>query len=282
MPVVRSLVLAAGMLFLVAPAFAEDLRDVPALRARVTDLTGTLTVNDAATLDAQLATLEEDTGSQVAVLIVDSTLPESIEQYAIRVADAWRLGRGGVDDGILILVALSDRRIRMDVGYGLEGALPDARANRIIDERMTPRFAAGDVAGGLAAGVDALAASIRGEALPAPAQRSRGLPDIGGMLPILLIVGMTIGGALKRALGSFPGAMLAGGIVGVIVWFLVGVILTALLAGIIAFVVTMFMSAGPGAWSSGRGYGGGFGGRGGGGFSGGGGRFGGGGASGGW
>ncbi len=280
MSVVRNLALATGLLFLVAPALAEDLRDVPALRARVTDLTGSLTVNETADLEGQLRTLDELTGSQVAVLIVDSTAPESIEQYAIRVADRWRLGRRGVDDGVLILVALADRRIRLEVGYGLEGALPDARANRIIDERMTPRFAAGDVTGGLAAGIDALAASIRGEALPAPAQRSRGLPDPGGLLPILLIVGMTLGGALKRAFGAFPGAMLAGGIVAVIVWFLVGVIVTACIAGVIAFFIILFLSAGPGAWTSGRGYGGGFGG--GGGFSGGGGRFGGGGASGGW
>jgi uncharacterized protein len=284
----RCLVIAAGISVLAVPAPAAPLRDVPPLTARITDLTATLGASDSAVLESALALLERETGSQVAVLLVDSTRPETIEQYAIRVAEAWQLGRGGVDDGVLILVALDDRRMRIEVGYGLEGVLPDARTNRIIDRTMAPHFAEGEIADGLAAGIAGIADAVRGEAPPEPALQQPGLPDFGGLLPILLIVGMTLGGALKRAFGALGGAALAGGIVGVIAWFIVGIVITACIAGAVAFLVVLFMSAGPGAWSSGRGYGGGFGGGFGGGagsrggFSGGGGRFGGGGASGGW
>jgi uncharacterized protein len=282
----RCLFLAAGAFFVAVPTPAAPLHAVPALEARVTDLTGTLGASDSALLESELALLERETGSQVVILLVDSTRPEAIEQYAIRVAEAWKLGRGGVDDGVLILVALDDRRIRIEVGYGLEGVLPDARTNRIIDRAIAPHFAEGRIADGLAAGTAAIADAVRGEALPEPASMPRGLPDVGGLLPILLIIGLTLGGVLKRAFGALPGAALAGGIVGVIAWFIVGIVVTACVAGVAAFLVVLFMSAGPGAWSSGRGYGGGFGGGfgggGRGGFSGGGGRFGGGGASGGW
>jgi uncharacterized protein len=284
----RCLFLVAAVFCVAVPALAEPLRAVPRLEARVTDLTGTLGASDSALLESELALIERETGSQVAILLVDSTRPEAIEQYAIRVAEAWQLGRGGVDDGVLILAALDDRRMRIEVGYGLEGALPDARTNRIIDGTIAPHFREGRIADGLAAGVAAIAGALRGEALPEPATGQRGLPDVGGMLPILLIIGLTLGGALKRAFGALPGAAIAGGIVGVIAWFIVGIVVTACVAGVVAFLVVLFMSAGPGAWSSGRGYGGGFGGGfggsggGRGGFSGGGGRFGGGGASGGW
>jgi uncharacterized protein len=280
----RCLVMAAAVFVIAVPALAVPLRDLPPLAARVTDLTGTLGESDSAVLESALASLERETGSQVAILLVDSTGPETIEQYAIRVAEAWQLGRDGVDDGVLILVALDDRRMRIEVGYGLEGVLPDARANRIIDRTMAPHFAQGEIADGLAAGITVIADAVRGEALPEPAQKQPGLPDFGGLLPILLIIGMTLGGVLKRAFGALGGAALAGGIVGVIVWFIVGIVMTACIAGAVAFLAVLFMSAGPGAWSSGRGFGGGFGGGmgGRGGFSGGGGRFGGGGASGGW
>jgi uncharacterized protein len=285
MRAVRSLLAAAGFLLLAALCVAQPLRDVPVLSARVTDLTNTLGDAERQALEERLRLLEADTGSQLAVLLVDSTEPESIEQYALRVAEKWRLGRADVDDGVLVLVAVGDREMRIEVGYGLEGAIPDARANRIIDEIMTPRFAGGEFAGGLEAGVDALAALIRGEDLPEPERRGTNVPDIGGMLPVLLILGLAVGGALKRTFGAFPGAALTGGIVGLIVWFIVGIVATSVIAGIISFIVILFMSAGPGSWSSGRGYGGGFGGGfggSGGGFGGGGGSFGGGGASGSW
>lgn len=285
----QSLLVLAGLLLLAGAVSAEDWRVVPDLGARVTDLAGVLSITEAADLENRLAGLEQRTGSQVAVLILDSTQPETIEQFALRVAEAWTLGREGVDDGVLLLVAIDDRKLRIEVGYGLEGAIPDARANRIVDSYITPHFRDGNYAGGITAGVDALVALIEGEELPAPADGGSAMPDIGGLLPVLLLAVMLIGGLLKRALGSFPGSLATGGIVGFIAWLLVGILGTAILAGLIAFAFSLFFAGGPGAWSSGGGYRGGFGGgsysggrRGGGGFSGGGGGFGGGGASGGW
>lgn len=279
----------AGLLLLAGAVSAQDWRVVPPLNARLTDLAGVLSASQAAELENRLAGLEQRTGSQVAVLILDSTRPETVEQFALRVAEAWTLGREGVDDGVLLLVAIDDRKLRIEVGYGLEGAIPDARANRIIDRYITPHFRDGDYESGIAAGVDALTALIEGEDLPAPADGGSAMPDIGGMLPVLLVAAMLIGGFLKRAIGSFPGSLATGGIVGFIAWLLVGIVGAAVFAGLVAFAFSLFFAGGPGAWSSGGGYRGGFGGgpysggrRGGGGFSGGGGGFGGGGASGGW
>lgn len=276
--------IAIGVLLLATTVSAQNLREIPTLESHVTDLTGTLTAEQTQALETRLAQLEQATGSQFAVLLVESTGPEAIEQYAFRVAEAWKLGRSGVDDGVLLLIAVADRRLRIEVGYGLEGALPDARANRIIDQYITPHFREGDFAGGISAGIAAIAALVEGEELPAPAERGAPSGDIGGMLPVLLIAAVVLGGVLKRTLGSLPGALATGGIVGFIAWLIVGIVATAVFAGIIAFVFSLFAAAGPGSWSNRGGYRGGgpFGGRGGGGFSGGGGGFGGGGASGGW
>jgi uncharacterized protein len=277
-----------SLILFAASALAQDWREVPRLDARVTDLAKVLTVAETAQLEGQLRGLEQRTGSQIAVLIVDSTLPETVEQFALRVAEAWKLGRDGIDDGVLLLVAMDDRSLRIEVGYGLEGAIPDARANRIINDYITPHFKDGDYARGISAGVAALAALVEGEQLPAPAGGSSSVPDIGGMLPIVLVAAMLIGGILKRTIGSFPGSLATGGIVGFIAWLIVGIVGTAVFAGLLAFAFSLFFSGGPGAWSSGGGFRGGFGGgpfgggRGGGGFGGGGGGFGGGGASGGW
>ena len=147
---------------------------VPALTQRVTDLTGTLDAQQQAALESRLAQFEQQGGSQIAILIVPTTQPEAIEQYSIRVVDQWKLGREEVDDGILILVAKGDRQMRVEVGYGLEGAIPDAIANRIVDEIIAPHFRQGDFYGGLAAAVDQLARLIEGESLPAPQVRSQG------------------------------------------------------------------------------------------------------------
>ncbi len=139
---------------------------VPPLAARVTDLTGTLSGEAVNRIEGKLANLEAKKGSQIAVLIVPTTQPEEIEQFSIRVEDAWKLGRKGVDDGAYLIVAKGDRRVRIEVGYGLEGALPDATANRIIDEIITPRFKSGDFDGGIEAGVDQMIAVVNGEQLP--------------------------------------------------------------------------------------------------------------------
>jgi uncharacterized protein len=267
---------------------------VPVLRERVTDLTGTLSADAQSALTARLAQLERDTGSQLAVLIVPSTTPEDIAAYAIRVVDAWKLGREQLDDGVLLLVARDDRRIRIEVGYGLEGAIPDARARQIIDDIIAPQFRSGDFAAGINAGADAIARLIQGEQLPAPAaSKPVGNSSLEAVLPLIFIVALVLGSLLRRSLGAFPGAAATGAITGVIAWLLLGLLGAALLAGVVAFFISLLGGGGPGRWSSrgghsgglggGFGRGGGFGGGfGGGGFGGGGGGFGGGGASGGW
>ena len=162
-----AVLLAAGVLA-GAPAAAQQLAAVPPLQSPVTDLTGTLSPDQKAALEAKLRAFERSKGSQVAVLVVPTTQPEAIEQYAIRVAEAWRLGRENVDDGAILIVALNDRKLRIEVGYGLEGAMPDAIANRIIDEDIVPEFRRGDYYGGIATGVDRMLRVIEGEPLPEP------------------------------------------------------------------------------------------------------------------
>jgi len=233
------------------------------------------------------------------VLIVPTTQPEEIEQYAIRVAEAWKLGRGGVDDGAILLVALEDRRVRIEVGYGLEGALPDATANRIIEEDIVPQFRRGDFAGGIATGVDRMLRVIEGEPLPEPQARSpaQGVPGLFQVLPFLFVFAMAGGAALRRMLGRVGGALATGGLLGLLTWVLVGILGFAIGVGIFAFILALLGGLGGGGggaggngWYSRRhgggwGHPGGFGGGGGGfggGWSGGGGGFGGGGASGRW
>jgi uncharacterized protein len=161
---------------------------LPPLTERVTDLTGTLSAEDKASLTASLAALDKDKGAQVVIVMLPTTQPEAIEQYSIRLAEAWKIGRKGIDDGVIILVAKDDRKMRIEVGYGLEGAIPDAIAKRIVAEQMAPRFREGDFAGGLRASVETLAKVIRGEALPAPAEpATRPSADPGDTLTFLLI-----------------------------------------------------------------------------------------------
>jgi uncharacterized protein len=278
------------LLALLPAAWAQELAAVPALKARVTDLTGSLTPDQAAGLERKLAALEARKGSQIAVLIVPTTRPEAIEQYSIRVAhDHWKLGRKGVDDGALLLVAKDDRALRIEVGYGLEGALPDAIAKRIVDDVIVPRFKSGDFYGGIDAGVDAMIKVVDGEALPPPERQWQAPRNLNsGNLHSLFIIGIILvvvaGGILRAAVGRLPAAGLIGGIAGAIAWLLASSLAAAAVAGLIAFVFTLF-GGGSGIGRGGYGgWGGGFGGGGfgGGGFGGGGGGFGGGGASGRW
>ena len=258
---------------------------VPPLGGRVTDRTATLTDEQKSALEQTLRSFEARKGSQVAVLIVPSTAPETIEQYALRVAERWKPGRKNVDDGALLVVAKDDRTLRIEVGYGLEGALTDAACKRIISEIIVPRFRQEDFYGGIADGVDRILRVIDGEPLPKPEERrSGGTRGIGSFLPVMMILALVVGGVLHTVLGRFPGALVTGGAVSVVAWMLVGAISVALIAGVIAFLFTL-MGGGMGGRGLGRGgFGGGFGGGGfgGGGFSGGGGGFGGGGASGRW
>jgi uncharacterized protein len=255
-------------------AQAEDV-PVPPLKARVTDLTGTLTADQQAGIESRLAAFEQKKGSQIALLIVPSTQPEDIAQYSIRVVEQWKLGRKGVDDGVLLLVAKNDRTVRIEVGYGLEGALNDATCKRIIEEFIVPKFKQGDFHGGLTAGLDRIIGVIDGEPLPA-AKPHKNTGNLEQYFTVLVFVALIVGGILRAVFGDFLGGVLNGGLIGVIVWFLGAGLLFALLLGFVAFIATV--SGLSGMLASG-GFGGG---RGGGGFSGGGGGFGGGGASGRW
>lgn len=269
--------LAAGLLLFSAVVFAADEVAIPPLQQRVTDLTQTLSANEQAALESKLAQFEQQKGSQIAILLIPTTQPEAIEQYAIRVAEAWKLGRKGVDDGILILVAKEDRKMRIEVGYGLEGIVPDSIANQVILDAMKPRFKQDDFYGGLDAATDQLIARINGEPLPEPPQTQASQGDWGDLLPMLLFGGLLVGGVLRAIFGNFLGGAVNGGLVGAAVWLLGGGMLIAIVIAFIAFLLTM--SGGLGMLNGYSG-GGGFGGRGG--FSGGGGGFGGGGASGDW
>lgn len=275
-------------------AFAQDaLVGVPPLNAPVTDLSATLDAGQVASLNAELRAFEQRKGSQVAVLIVPTTKPEPIEQYAMRVAEQWKLGRKKVDDGAILVVAKNDRAVRIEVGYGLEGVLNDATAKRIIDDVIVPRFRQNDFNGGIAAGTASIMKVIDGEPLPAPARRSGDEEPAGWkqMLPVALIASVVLGGVLRAVLGRLAGAAVTGGVVGVAAWLLAGTAAIGIVAAVLGFLFTLvgggrmgglYLGRGGGGWSAGGGLGGWGGGRGGGGWSGGGGGFGGGGASGRW
>ena len=282
---------AAGLALLLANLLAAPRVQaqvaVPALTARVTDLTGTLSGEAVTRIESKLANLEARKGSQIAVLIVPSTQPEEIEQFGIRVEDAWKLGRKGVSDGAYLIVAKNDRRVRIEVGYGLEGALPDAIANRIISEAITPRFKTGDYDGGVEAGVDQMIAVVNGEPLPEPDKKWEHRSDMGHLLPLLLVVVFVGSGVLRAVFGRLFGSVATGGLAGGLAWLLSHVLPIGLGAGVVAFLFAMLAGSNSRGWSAGSGWGGGFGGGGfggggGGGFSGGGGGGGGGGASGSW
>jgi uncharacterized protein len=266
---------------------------VPPLSGRVVDQTGTLTSGDIARLTQTLKDFETRKGSQVAVLIVPTTAPETIEQYSIRVAEAWKIGRKKIDDGALLVIAKDDRRLRIEVGYGLEGALTDVTARRIIDEIITPKFKSGDFAGGISAGIDRIIGVADGEPLPAPEppQSSGGPGRIDMLFNPLIIFGVFVAGALLRTmLGRLIGAVATGGVVGVLAWLFVGSLALSIILAIGAAFFSLFAesvapSGGRGGWSGGIGGGsfsGGSSSSDSGGFSGGGGSFGGGGASGSW
>ena len=256
---------------------------VPPLTGHVIDQTGTLTAEQKASLEQTLAAFEATKGSQLAVLMIPSSAPEAIEQFALRVAEQWKLGRKKIDDGVILVVAKSDRTLRIEVGYGLEGALNDATSKRIISEIILPRFKQQDFYGGISAGVGQIIRVIEGEPLPAPSGKpAESSWDVGQYAPVLLILALAVGGVLRAALGRVAGALAAGGAVAVVAWFVVGALSVALVAGLVALFVTL-LGGGMGGRGLGGYYGGGGrGGFGGGGFRGGGGGFGGGGASGRW
>jgi uncharacterized protein len=262
---------------------AADEVAIPPLTAQVTDLTGTLSQDQQAQLKGALAQIEAAKGTQVAIVMLPTTQPETIEQFGIRLADAWKVGRKGADDGVIVIVAKNDRRMRIEVGYGLEGAIPDAIAKRIVSDVMAPRFKQGDFYGGLQGAVEAIGKTINGEALPEPRQR-RGANDLdlfGNFLPMAMIFVFVIGGVLRALLGRAAGASVGGAIAFFGAWLLIGSLFAAIVVALITFVFTLAGGGRSFGMGGMGGFGGGFGG-GGGGFSGGGGSFGGGGSSGSW
>ena len=266
-----------------------DLVRIPALSSHVTDVTGTLNAAQINSLDQKLTSFEAQKGSQIAVLMVPTTQPEALEQYSIRVVEQWKLGRKKIDDGVLLIIAKDDRKLRFEVGYGLEGAVNDLTAKRIISEIITPYFKQGLFFEGINAGLNRLMQVIAGEPLPPPQQKSPAQSNsigdtLEGALVLAFMLSLFLGGALKRVLGKTVGGVVTGGIVGVLAFFMTGMIAVAILASIVGFFASLLGglggSGGPIIFPGGGGFGGG---RGrGGGFGGGGGGFGGGGASGNW
>ena len=248
-------------------AFADAA--VPPLSGRVVDQTGTLSSSDVASLTQTIRNFELRKGSQVAVLIVPTTAPETIEQYSLRVAEAWKIGRKKIDDGALLVVAKDDRKLRIEVGYGLEGALTDVTSKRIIDEIITPRFRSGDFAGGISAGIDRIIRVIDGEKLPAPEPRQRQSPGLLSHIdpfnPFVIFGVFVVGTILRTTLGRLMGSIATGGIVGVLAWLIAGSLAASIIAAMIGFVITMFAetptsSTGRGGgrgWSGGGSYSGG-------------------------
>jgi len=231
---------------------------VPPVKARVTDLTGTLSATQKSELESRIAAYEARRGSQIAVLMLPTTKPEEIEQYSMRVAEAWKIGRKGLDDGLILIVAKDDRRLRVEVGYGLEGAIPDSVARRVIDEKITPRFRDGDFYGGVRDGVEQLIKLAEGETLPPPRAGTgpaQSAPD--GWIDYIFFAFMFVliaGGALKAVLGRVPGSLATGAGLGMIAWFLFG-LGVALAAAVLAFLLA-FLNTGMGrggGWSSGSG-----------------------------
>ena len=286
---------AAAFMLAAAAAFAAaaDTIGVPKLTAHVIDLTGTLTARERDVLDEKLRAFEAAKGSQVGVLLVPSIGSETIEEFAGRVTDEWKLGRKGVDDGVLFVVAKQERKMRIHTGRGVQGTLTDALSRRIIADIVAPRFRSGDFAGGIGDGVDAIMKAIEGESLPLPAPRAQGKVDALSAFPNLItsfIFGLVlipvVGGVLRGMFGRFFGAAATSGIAGIVAWFIVGSLALGIVLAIIAFLVTLFLGVAggrggtyiPGGWGGGGSSWGG----GGGGFSGGGGSFDGGGSSGSW
>lgn len=286
-----------GLLVPAQHASAQDLAAIPALNAHVIDTTGTLDASQKQALEAKLTAFEKNRGSQVVVLMVATTQPEDITDYAQRVGDLWKIGRKNVGDGLLLIVAKNDRKVRIATAKALEGAIPDLAARQVIDRAITPRFKQGDFAGGIDAGVDQLMARISGENLPLPDPEEAGAgnkaqgfqwTDFAAFMFFGVPIGMRL---LTGLLGRKLGALVTGAGTGALAWVFTASLLAGAVAAVLGIAVALFVSlikfspgGGSSGWggSSGGSWGGGSSGGGGGFSSGGGGNFGGGGASGGW
>lgn len=277
-------ILAASLVLYLAVALTARAEvAVPTLTSAVTDLTDTLSAADRNSLETALRDFSKQKGSQVAVLIVPTTQPETIEQFSIRAAETWKLGRDKIDDGVLLLVAKNDRKVRIEVGYGLEGAIPDAIGKRIVEETILPKFKSGDFAGGIRDGVQVIIKLIDGEQLPQPRTSNRN-PETDPVF--LFFMTMVIGGGIGQILSTQLGKKAAGIVVGVLAALILAIALWWLLAVAFAVVLSLLVIYGKtnghgSSWSTGSSSSGSSSSSGGS-FSGGGGSFGGGGASGSW
>ncbi len=282
--------LAYLLIGLVLPALSQTVTEVPPLTGRVVDLTGTLESKQQQALNQRLQIFEKNKGTQIAVLIVSGTGNEPIEQFSLRVAERWKIGRQKIDDGAILVIAKNQRRLRIEVGYGLEGALNDAASKRIIEEQIVPLFQRGDFYGGISAGVDAMMRLIEGEALPAPSGDENLQINDSAWLPLIFFAALLMSGLMRTMLGRVKGGIVAGGLLGVLAWILSGLWILAIFSALLGLVITLAGGRMGSGWQGGRRDGGfnpygGFGGGhryGGGDFRGGGGGFGGGGASGRW
>jgi uncharacterized protein len=270
-------------------ATAGDFQTVPKLQKRVTDLTGSLAPADEAKIELRLKDFEAKKGAQIAVLLVDTTQPEPVFDYATRVFSEWKLGRKGIDDGVLFVVAKSDRKMQILTGPGISGVMTDAVSKRIIAEIVSPKFRSGDFAGGIDDGVAKMIGVIDGEALPPPPDKRVATKSTGGyenFFVFAIFAAMIVGPMLRAVLGRFLGATATGGVTGAAAWFIAGGLAIPIVSGVLVFLGVLLVGSGSGlggrgGWLSGGGFSGG-GSSGGGGFSGGGGSFDGGGASGDW
>lgn len=271
-----------GLSALVAHAAVVE---IPPLQAPVTDMTQTLSAQELATLNQKLSQFALQSGAQIAVLLLPSTQPEDIAQFGIRVAEAWKVGRAQQDDGVIVIVAKQDRKMRIEVGYGLEGAIPDAVAKRLISEQLAPAFKQGQFYAGLQQVTDSLSALIQGEHLPPPQRNAKtAADDWFSLLPLLMFAAILGGAIFKSLLGDLPGSLLTGGLLGAVTGLFGATALVMALVALAAFIFTLAMGGRGGVINPMGSLPGGWGGSAGGPdvFSGGGGGFGGGGASGDW
>jgi len=241
-----------------ASALAQDLAPIPKLDNPVVDTTGTLDATQKATLEQQARALQQRKGSQLQVLMVPTTQPETIEQYTVRAFEQYKLGRKGVDDGVLVVVAKDDHRVRIEPGYGLEGAIPDAIANRVIQEYLVPKFRAGDYGGGLIDGTAALVKLIDGEPLPAPMADNRGKPDRGGDFIFALFAAFIVAQVVRGLFGRAPTllrGLVGAGAAGGVAWLISSLLLVGGIGALIGFFFGL-ASAPSGSYARDRGWGG--------------------------
>jgi uncharacterized protein len=221
--------------------------EVPELKGRVVDLTNTLNASYIETLNQRIHSFEQRKGSQIAILIVPTTQPETIEQYSIRAAEAWKIGRKKIDDGALLVIAKNDHKLRIEVGYGLEGALTDITSRRIIDEVIAPHFKEGDFAGGISEGLTRMIGVIDGEPLPKPKPEASHGRDVEWMnalsasWPFILVGALFIGSAMRAIFGRLLGAAAAGGLFVVLGWAIAGSLIAGAVMGVAAFLLVLIV-----------------------------------------